>query len=141
MGKNIDGQLCLWDLMTKDSPDELVKVEGAYNLKSTPISQFEVTLTYGDLTMIVSMIEDYIKGLNVIKANDVLWEVYYSKRFKVISERIQAAIDYDYEKMRLKCLKKAEKESNSDIGDEAMSLMIKKAMREQEAKEKADEHK
>lgn len=137
--EEIDGQLSLWDMAAKDLPDDEVKVDGAYNLKKSPIKQYNVTLTYGDLALIVTMIEDYLKGLNVLKAGDVLWETYYSKRFKVVSERIQKAIEYDYEEHVKKCLKKADKEKESDIGDEAMSLLIKKA--EREAKQKETEQK
>ncbi len=128
---DIDGQLAIWDAMSQGTED--VKIEGALNVHSKgKIKPFDVTLTTGDLTLIVAMIEDYIKGLDVIRANDIQWQVYYRKRFKDMSDRIQRQIDYDYEKALMKCLKKQEKESDSDIGDEAMSLMIKKARREAE---------
>lgn len=126
---DIDGQMSIWDMMSQGK--EEVKVNGALNVHSRgKIKPFEVTLTTGDLTLIVAMIEDYIKGLDVIRETDIQWQVYYRKKFKNISEKIQTQIDYDYEKALKKCLKNAEKESNSDIGDEAMSLMIKKAQQQ-----------
>ncbi len=131
---DIDGQLDIWDMLS-DGQDE-VKINGALNVHAKgKIKPFEVTLTTGDLTLIVAMIEDYIKGLDVIRAADIQWQVYYRKKFKAISEKIQTQIDYDYEKAVKKCQKKAE--SNSDIGDEAMSLMIKKANREAKANEES----
>lgn len=130
----INGQLELWDLLSEGQ--ENVKVNGALNVHSKgKIQPFEVTLTTGDLTLIVAMIEDYIKGLDVIRETDIQWQVYYRKKFKEVSEKIQNQIDYDYEKAVKKCLKKQEKENNSDIGDEAMSLMIKKAQKESQPKE------
>ncbi len=130
----INGQLELWDLLSEGQ--ENVKVNGALNVHSKgKIQPFEVTLTTGDLTLIVAMIEDYIKGIDVIRETDIQWQVYYRKKFKEVSEKIQNQIDYDYEKAVKKCLKKQEKENNSDIGDEAMSLMIKKAQKESQPKE------
>lgn len=134
----IDGQLTLWDMMSAGQED--VSIEGAFNVHARPrITPFKVTLTTGDLTLIVAMIEDYIKGLDVIKAEDMLWQAYYRKKFKAMSEKIQTQIEYDYEKAMRDCLKKADKEKDSDIGDEAMSLLIKKAQREAEAKKARDE--
>lgn len=131
---DIDGQLDIWDILS-DGRDE-VKINGALNVRSKgKIKPFDVTLTTGDLTLIVAMIEDYIRGLDIIKETDIQWQVYYRKKFKSISEKIQTQIDYDYEKALKKCLKKQESESNSDVGDEAMSLMIKKANREAKQKE------
>lgn len=131
---DIDGQISIWDMMSQG--EEEVKINGALNVHSTgKIKPFEVTLTTGDLTLIVAMIEDYIKGLDVIKETDIQWQVYYRKKFKGISEKIQKQIAYDYEKALKKCLKEADKENNSDIGDEAMALMIRKAQKEAKPKE------
>lgn len=124
----MEGQISLWDIVG----DEEVKVNGALNLKSMPIRPYEVTLTTGDLRLIVTMIEDYIRGLDIIKANDIQWEAYYRTKYKGMSEKIQKSIDYDYEKVRKKCL--SQKESNSDVGDEALSLAIKKAERSADAR-------
>jgi len=133
----INKQLTIWDYLSTEEPAEDVNILGALNVHAKgKIGPFEVHLTTGDLILIVAMIEDYIRGLDVIKAGDVQWEVYYRKRFKDMSTRIQDQIDYSYEKHLKKCLK-AQHEKEDDIGDEAMSLMIKKAKREAEAKEKA----
>lgn len=134
---DINEQLSLWDMLAEDIEPQEVEVKGALNVHSKgKIAPFDVHLTTGDLTLIVAMIEDYIRGLDVIKANDIQWQVYYRGRFQSISNKIQEQIEYDYEKALKKCLKKQEKED--DIGDEAMSLMIKKARREAEAKQRKD---
>ena len=51
-------------------------------------------------------------------------------------------IGYDYDTAIEKCRKKAEKEdADNDVGDEAMSLMVKKAKREAEYQKKKKEEK
>ena len=134
---DIDGQLELWDYFS--SGTEAVKVNGALNVHSKgKILPFEVTLTTGDLTLIVAMIEDYIKGLDVVKADDFQWNAYYKGKFKAISEKIQSQIDYDYEKAKAKCLKK---HKDDDIGEEAMALTIKRAMERAEKKGESENNK
>ncbi len=125
---SIDDQLSLWDLLLTKSPDTVVPVEGIVNLNTRPISDYKVRLCYGDLKLIVAMIEDYIKGLDVIKADDIQWSAYYRKKFKDISTKIQEQIEYDYEKAVAKCQKA--KSDNSDIGEDAMALAIKRQMKE-----------
>lgn len=119
----IDGQLNIWDMMQKDAPEESIKVVGAIDVHSMPISEFEVLLTYGDLTLIVAMIEDYIRGLDRVKADDLNWEVYYRVKYKQMSERIQKQINYDYEKQLVKCMKEHKQD---DIGEEALVLALKR---------------
>lgn len=123
-------QLTIWDLMAKDEePAAPVSVLGAINVHGREgIKPFEVTLTTGDLVLIVSMIEDYVRGLDEIRADDITWQAYYHKKFKDISERIQNQIEYDYEKKRAACLKKHSK-AEDDIGEEALALTIKRAQK------------
>ncbi len=115
-----------------------VNIEGAINVNAIPISPFKVTIPTGDLVLIVSMIEDYIQGLDILLKDDMMWQVYYRGRYKGISERIQKAINYDFEKSLEKCRKKAEKDANNDIGEEAMVLAVKKAKKEAEIKQKKE---
>ncbi len=105
-----------------------VPIKGAVNVRSHPIKDFDVRLAYGDLTLIVAMLRDYVKGLDEIKQDDILWNVYYSKKFREMADKISAQINYDYDAQYLKCLKKAEKEDHSDVGDEALSLALKRGM-------------
>jgi len=127
-------QLSIWDFLSTEAGEDDVEIKGALNVHAKgKIKPFEVHLCTGDLVLIVAMIEDYIKGLDVIRADDIQWQVYYRNKFHDLSVRIQNQIEYDYEKARQRCMKKREKED--DIGEEAMALTIKKAMREAEAKE------
>jgi len=108
-----------------DDAQEQVEIDGVLNVKSSPVSKYKVHLAYGDLTLIVAMIEDYIKGLDSIKDGDIQWECYYRNKFKSISDKIQDQIEYDYEAKLKKCMKA--KEKNSDVGEDALVLAIKKA--------------
>lgn len=128
---SIDNQLSLWDMLLSEAPQEQVPVEGIVNLNTMPISDYKVRLCYGDLKLIVAMIEDYIRSLDVIKKDDIQWNAYYRKKFKAISARIQEQIEYDYDKAMLKCQK--HKEDSSDIGEEAFALAIKRQMKEKSA--------
>lgn len=133
MTGNIEGQMKLWDELTKDIPDEDVPVEGAVNLKSRPISEFKVRLAYGELTLIIAMIRDYIRELDTrlengtLNMNEVEYQYYYRPKFLAMADRISQQINYDYDKQVEKCRKKMLKgSSNSDVGEEALALTFKR---------------
>ncbi len=128
---SIEGQMEIWDILSKEVPQADVKIEGALNVHSKgSIKPFEVTICTGDLVLIVSMIEDYIRSLDELRGSDLNWQCYYRKRYKEMSERIQKQIDYDYEKALKKCIKNREKQSNDDIGEEAMALAVKRGIKQ-----------
>ncbi|MBR4607216.1 MAG: hypothetical protein IKO41_13460 [Lachnospiraceae bacterium] len=127
MKKAMEGQLSLWDILSEEAPKEMIPIHHAINVKSMPIKECNVSLAYGDLVLIVCMIEDYIKGLDVAMEGDFGWDVYYRSRFSKMSAEIQKKIEYDYAAKLEKCRKKQNKESNSDIGEEALSLAMKRA--------------
>ena len=147
MSKQIAGQLSLWDLLSKEAPDKDVEIKGAVNLKAKPISNYEVKLAYGDLTLIVAMIRDYIKGLDQMMAdgdlelNKIQYESYYRIKFLKIADRISEQIEYDYDAAMERCLKKQTQVDKSDIGEEAMALAIKRGIKNAGAdhKEKGNE--
>ena len=53
------GQFDLWDILVKESPAEDVKINGAVNVHSSPISNYEVALSYGELTLIIAVLSAY----------------------------------------------------------------------------------
>lgn len=133
MTGNIEGQMELWDELTKDVSDEDVPIEGAVNLKSRPISEFKVRLAYGELTLIIAMIRDYIRELDTrlengtLNMNEVEYQYYYRPKFLAMADRISQQINYDYDKQVEKCKKKMLKgSSNSDVGEEALALTFKR---------------
>lgn len=142
---DIMGQLSIWDYMQKEAPDTDVKIDGAVNLKARPISNYEVRLAYGDLTLIVAMIRDYIKGLDKmaedgdLRINKITYEAYYRGKFLGIADRISEQIEYDYDEALKRCLKKQAKEDKSDIGEEAMALAVKRGIRKEEKPKPAEQ--
>ncbi|MCR5791369.1 MAG: hypothetical protein K6G83_15910 [Lachnospiraceae bacterium] len=118
-------QINLFDyLESLQGKDDPVEITGVINLKSRPISHYEVSLPYGDLVLIVAMLRDYVRGLDEVKRDDIQWHAYYRNRFLGMADRISQQIEYDYDKAMQKCLKKQAKES--DIGEDALILALKK---------------
>lgn len=118
-----NNQFEIWDYLSNEAPEEAVDIKGALNTREMPVSEYKVRLSYGDLVLIISMLEDYVKGLDKIKKEDIQWKAYYRQKFKKISEQIQTGIDYDYEKKLKECMKKTKK--NSDVGQDALILALK----------------
>lgn len=142
--KDIPGQISLFDyLETLKEKDEPVDIKGAVNLKSKPISHYEVTASYGDIVLLISMCRDYVKTLDEIRGESIDWQAYYRKKFMGIADRLQEQIGYDYDAAVEKCRKKADKrESNSDIGEDALLLALKRSNAgkiPEESKEESDD--
>ena len=51
----------------KNVPDMDVPIEGAINLNSKPISEYKVRLAYGELTLMVAILRDYVKSFDKLK--------------------------------------------------------------------------
>lgn len=58
--------------------------------------------------------------------NEIEYEAFYRNKFLKIANKISEQIDYDYDKQLQNCLKKAQKADNSDVGEEALSLALKR---------------
>lgn len=100
-----------------------VMIEKAINLKL--MCDYAVSCSYGDIVLIICMFRDYVKLLDERKGDDITYKAYYRKRFLHIADSLSEQIGYDYDAALEKCRKKQEKESNSDVGEEAMALAIK----------------
>lgn len=131
-------QITLFDyLETLEQKDEPVEIKGAINIKT--LKQFEVTCSYGDIVLIISMLRDYVKGLDEVKQGNIDWEVYYRNKFLKMADRLSEQIGYDYDKALEKCLKKAEKAAkDDDIGEEALVLALKKGAAKKKEEKKDD---
>lgn len=139
------GQLSLLAALEADLPKELaetsVKINKVINLKSSPIGYYDVSMNYGDLTLIIAILRDYVAGFDKmleegerIPIGEVNYTCYYRDKFLRIAGRLSEQIEYDYDEKRKKCLKKAEKEDNSDVGGEALSLALKRSYAKKEEK-------
>lgn len=101
-----------------------VMIEKAINLKL--MCDYVVSCSYGDIVLIICMIHDYIKMLDKTR-NTIQWEVYYRGKFIEMADRLAKQIDYDYDAAVERCRKQQEKqERDSDIGEEAMALTVKR---------------
>lgn len=110
--------------------EETVRARGAYDTRAPGIPELEVTCPYGDITMIIAMLHDYIKALDEVKGEDIEYQAYYRKRFAKMADRLSEQIGYDYDAMVRKCEKKlAKQEKDNDIGEEAMLLALKRGAR------------
>ncbi len=139
--KQIPGQIDLLQyLETIEQAEDPVRVKGAVNLKSKPISHYEVTASYGDIVLLISMCRDYVKALDEVRGDSIDWQAYYRNKFLGIADRLQEQIGYDYDAAVEKCRKKADKrESNSDVGEDALLLALKRGNAGKTAEEKPKE--
>ncbi|MBR6475428.1 MAG: hypothetical protein IKS98_08250 [Lachnospiraceae bacterium] len=135
------GWLSVFDMLQEGSPEAMVQFDKIVNLKTSPISYHDVKITYGDLVLIIAVLRDYVKGFDILKEigqlpiNEIQYDCYYRKKFLDIADKISEDIGYDYDTKLKKCLKKALKEDNSDIGGEALSLAFKRDRQKAEADE------
>lgn len=115
-------QISLFDYLAEQkNNDREINVVGAVNPKES-MNEIDARLSYGDLILIVSMLRDYVRGLDNIKQDDIQWQVYYRKKFLTIADEISEKLKYDYDETLEKCLKKRGK---NDIGEEALILALK----------------
>lgn len=98
-------------------------IEKAINLKL--MCDYVVSCSYGDIVLIICMLHDYVNMLDEVRS-DIQWEGYYREKFIKMADRLSEQIEYDYNAALKKCRKKlGQKESSSDVGEEAMALAIK----------------
>jgi len=96
---------------------------------------------YGDICRIVNALRDYSRLLRMVCEE---WDLsgYHEAVYQLqadilekISKKYQMGIGYDYDAAVEKCRRKAEKRSpEDDIGEEAMTLAIRKSQRAAEKK-------
>ncbi len=104
--------------------EKQVMIEKAINLRL--MCDYVVSCSYGDVVLIICMLRDYVKMLDEVR-NDIQWEVYYREKFIKMADRLSEQIGYNYDAALEKCRKKlGQKERTSDVGGEAMALMIKR---------------
>lgn len=121
------------------SPDaeKQVMIEKAINLRL--MCDYVVSCSYGDIVLIICMLRDYVKMLDEVR-DDIQWEAYYREKFIKMADRLSEQIEYDYDAAVEKCKKRlGQKEKDSDVGGEAMALMIKRGSNKKKEKKEAEE--
>ena len=125
-------QLTIFDMLQQEleEPEKEVQIKNVINVKTSPINNYECSLSYGDLTLIIAMLHDYVRGFdrlqeqNLCPLNETAYQDYYRNKFLRIAEKIESQIEYDYETKLKNCLKKVQ---DNDIGEDALVLALKKA--------------
>ena len=108
---------------TEGDADKQVEIEHCINIKK--MCDYKVSCSYQDIVFIICILKEYLK-LTADK-DGVMWD-YYRGCFTRLADRLAGQIEYDYELQMQKCIKKMEKkQSDSDIGEEAMALAIKRS--------------
>ena len=111
--------------MSKEE-EKQVMIEKAINLRL--LCDYVVSCSYGDIVLIICMLHDYVKMLDELRADEILYQAYYRERFIKIADRLSGQIGYDYDKAVEKCMKNQQKtESPSDVGEDAIALALKYA--------------
>lgn len=111
--------------------NRFLSIAGSLSEAQDP-SVTEISCAYGSLVLVICMLRDEKLWAGTGHAGD--------KDFRRIADSLSAQIGYDYDAAAEKCRKKAEKEeADSDVGGEAMALMVKKSRREAEYRRKQNE--
>ena len=119
----------------KKESEKQVMIAKAINLKL--MCDYVVSCSYGDIVLIICMLHDYVKMLDEVRS-DIQWETYYREKFIKMADRLSEQIEYDYDAAVEKCRKKSrQKESSSDVGEDALVLAMKRA---KEKKKKEESH-
>ena len=96
----------------------------------------EIKTCYGDICKIVNALMDYSRMLemvcdhwNLVGFHRATYE-YQAEKLRAIARKYQAGIHYDYDAAVKKCQKKrAKKQSDDDVGGEAMEMAYRKSLR------------
>ena len=103
--------------------EKQVMIEHAVNLRL--MCDYVVSCSHQDVVLIICMLHDYVKMLDECR-EDVVYRVYYRKKFMEMADRLAEQIEYDYDEAVEKCMKKMQRqEVDSDVGGDAMALAMK----------------
>lgn len=105
-----------------------IMIEKAINLRL--MCDYVVSCSYGDIVLIICMLHDYVKRLDEVREEDILYQAYYRDKFIKIADKLAEQIEYDYDRAVEKCRKKQLKEErNSDIGEDGLTQLIKRDLK------------
>ena len=118
--------------------EKQVLIEKAINLRL--LCDYVVSCSYGDVVLLICMLHDYVKRLDELRADDIVYQAYYREKFMKMADSLAEQINYDYDKAVERCMKKQQKkESSSDIGGDAMALALKYGTKGKKKEGKANE--
>ena len=102
-----------------------IMIEKAINLRL--MCDYVVSCSYGDIVLIICMLHDYVKRLDEVREEDILYQAYYRDKFIKIADKLAEQIEYDYDRAVEKCRKKQLKDS--DIGEDGLTQLIKRDLK------------
>lgn len=117
--------------------EKQVMIEKAVNLRQ--MCDYVVSCSYGDIVLIIYMLHEYIKMLDELKADNLWYKSYYREKFAKMADRLSEQIDYDYDKAVEKCGKKRQREDNSDIGEDGLTQLVQKKLKEEQREDNGNE--
>ncbi len=74
----------------------MVRICGAFNLKTCPISEYQVSCEADDLLLALKMLPIYVNRVDAVR-DDIQYRVYYRKKFLTIAELLAEAEDLSTE--------------------------------------------
>lgn len=107
---------------TKEDAEKQVEIEHCINIKK--LCDFKVSCSYQDIVFIICILKEYLKLIS--EKDGVMWD-YYRGCFTKLADRLAGQIEYDYDLQMEKCIKKmSQRQSDSDIGEDGVSLAAKR---------------
>ncbi len=113
--------------------EKQVMIEKAINLRL--MCDYVVSCSYGDIVLIIYMLREYIRMLDEIKADSLWYQSYYREKFVKMADRLAEQIGYDYDKAMEKCRKKRQRDDNSDVGEDGLTQLVRKKIKEEQRDE------
>ena len=116
----IPGQIELFEFLAENYekiPERNLRISGVIDTKT--LSDFDIQSTYRDIFLIINMIDDYVRILNIQKEKSSYVD-YMISQFERISYELAQQIKLDKEKMYKRCRKK--QINNDSVGEDAMIL-------------------
>ena len=113
--------------------EKQVMIEKAINLQL--MCDYVVSCSYGDIVLIICMLHDYIRMLDDIKEDDIWYQSYYRDKLAKMADRLAEQIGYDYDKAMEKCRKKRQRDDNSDVGEDGLTQLVRKKLKEEQRDE------
>lgn len=120
--EELTGVLSVVEQETEGDADKEVTIKHCINIKK--LCDYNISCSYQDIVFIICILKEYLKLIS--DKDGVIWD-YYRKRFAQIADRLATQIEYDYDLQMEKCIKKIGKQADTDVGEEALALAVKRS--------------